>query len=74
MHSPFYHEDGARMLAPHGHRSLIEGIVKLTDEPDERWLSPRPSIKPGHFYTRRFCMRAEGWIELGSRRYGIDKG
>lgn len=75
----FYHEDGARMLSFHMDKFLgkepIEGIVKLTDEPDESMVIATPFDKPGHFYYNQKinCMRAEGWIELGSRRYELTK-
>ena len=50
----FYHEDGARMLSFHMDKFLgkepIEGIVKLTDEPDESMVIATPFDKPGHFY------------------------
>ena len=75
----FYHEDGARMLSFHMDKFLdkepIEGIIKLTDEPDESMVIATPFDKPGHFYYNQKinCMRAEGWIELGSRRYELTK-
>ena len=75
----FYHEDGARMLSFHMDKFLdkepIEGIVKLTDEPEESMVIATPFDKPGHFYYNQKinCMRAEGWIELGSRRYELTK-
>ena len=69
----------ARMLSFHIDKLLdkepIEGIVKLTDEPDESMVIATPFDKPGHFYYNQKinCMRAEGWIELGSRRYELTK-
>ena len=75
----FYHEGEARMLSFHMDKFLdkepIEGIVKLTDEPDESMVIATPFDKPGHFYYNQKinCMRAEGWIELGSRRYELTK-
>ena len=75
----FYHEDGARMLSFHMDKFLdkepIEGIVKLTDEPDESMVIATPFDKPGHFYYNQKinCMRAEGWIELGDRRFELTK-
>ena len=75
----FYHEDRARMLSFHMDKFLdkepIEGIVKLTDEPAESMVIATPFDKPGHFYYNQKinCMRAEGWIELGSRRYELTK-
>ena len=70
----FYHEDGLRKLSFHMDKfrgkDAIEGIVQLTDEPDESMVIATPFDKPGHFYYNQKinCMRAEGWIELGSRR------
>ena len=34
-----------------------------------------PFDKPGHFYYNQKinCMRAEGWIELGDRRFELTK-
>ena len=75
----FYHEGEARMLSFHMDKFLdkepIEGIVKLTDEPAESMVIATPFDKPGHFYYNQKinCMRAEGWIELGSRRYELTK-
>ena len=75
----FYHEDGARKLSFHMDKfrgkDAIEGIVQLTDEPDESMVIATPFDKPGHFYYNQKinCMRAEGWIELGSRRYELTK-
>ena len=75
----FYHEDGARMLSFHMDKFLdkepIEGIVKLTDEPAESMVIATPFDKPGHFYYNQKinCMRAEGWIELGDRRFELTK-
>ena len=56
-------------------KESIEGIIKLTDEPDESMVIATPFDKPGHFYYNQKinCMRAEGWIELGSRRYELTK-
>ena len=74
----FYHEDGARMLSFHMDKFLdkepIEGIVKLTDEPDESMVIATPFDKPGHFYYNQKinCMRAAGWIELGGARVELD--
>ena len=70
----FYHEDGARRLSFHMERFLdgeaIEGIVTLSDAPEESMVIATPFDKPGHFYYNQKinCMRAEGWITLGNRR------
>ena len=67
----FYHEDGARKLSFHMDnfkgKTAIEGIVSLTDAPEESMVIATPFDKPGHFYYNQKinCMRAEGWIELG---------
>ena len=76
----FYHEDGARMLSFHMDKFLdkepIEGIVKLTDEPDESMVIATPFDKPGHFYYNQKinCMRAEGTVTYGyhNRTYTFD--
>ena len=49
--------------------------VELFDEPEESMVIATPFDKPGHFYYNQKinCMRAEGWIELGSRRYELTK-
>ena len=70
----FYHEDGARRLSFHMDRFLdgeaIEGIVTLSDAPEESMVIATPFDKPGHFYYNQKinCMRAEGWITVGKRR------
>lgn len=75
----FYHEDGLRKLSFHMDKfrgkDAIEGIVQLSDEPIESMVIATPFDKPGHFYYNQKinCMRAEGWIELGSRRYELTK-
>lgn len=75
----FYHEDGARKLSFHMDRFLgkdaIEGIVSLTGAPDESMVIATPFDKPGHFYYNQKinCMRAEGWIELGGKRFELTK-
>lgn len=63
----FYHEDGARRLSFHMDRfrgkDAIEGIITLTDEPDESLVIATPFEKPGHFYYNQKinCLRASGW-------------
>jgi len=73
----FYHEDGARKLSFHMDKfqgsDALEGIVTLTDEPDESIVIATPFDKPGHFYFNQKinCLRATGWIELGERRWEL---
>ena len=71
----FYHEDGARRLSFHMDRfrgkDAIEGIITLTDEPDESLVIATPFEKPGHFTTIRrstACARPAGWslVQSGS--------
>ena len=75
----FYHEDGLRKLSFHMDKfrgkDAIEGIVQLSDEPIESMVIATPFDKPGHFYYNQKinCMRAEGWIELGDRRFELTK-
>lgn len=71
----FYHEDGARQLSFHmDHfrgKDAIEGIVTLTDEPEDSIVIATPFQKPGHFYYNQKinCLRASGWVELGKERF-----
>ena len=71
----FYHEDGARQLSFHmDHfrgKDAIEGIVTLTDEPEDSIVIATPFQKPGHFYYNQKinCLRASGWVELGTERF-----
>lgn len=73
----FYHEDGARRLSFHMEkfrgRDAIEGIVTLTDAPEESMVIATPFDRPKHFYYNQKinCMRASGWIELGGTRYEL---
>ena len=73
----FYHEDDARCLTFHMDnfrgKDAIEGIVRLTDEPRESIVIATPFDKPKHFYYNQKinCLRAEGWIELGDRRFEL---
>ena len=73
----FYHEDGLRKLSFHMDKfrgkDAIEGIIQLSDEPIESMVIATPFDKPGHFYYNQKinCMRAEGWIELGDRRFEL---
>ncbi len=65
----FYHEDGARRLSFHMDRfrgkDAIEGIITLTDEPDESLVIATPFEKPGHFYYNQKinCLRASGLLD-----------
>ena len=73
----FYHEDGARRLSFHMEkfrgREAIEGMVTLTNAPDESMVIATPFDKPGHFYYNQKinCMRAEGWITLGRKKFDL---
>ena len=73
----FYHEDDARCLTFHMDnfhgKDAIEGIVRLTDEPRESIVIATPFDKPKHFYYNQKinCLCAEGWIELGDRRFEL---
>lgn len=73
----FYHEDGARQLSFHMDnfrgKDAIEGIVTLTDEPEDSIVIATPFQKPGHFYYNQKinCLRASGWVELGNERFVI---
>ena len=73
----FYHEDGARQLSFHMDkfrgRDAIEGIVTLTDEPEDSLVIATPFQKPGHFYFNQKinCLRAQGWVKLGGERFEI---
>ncbi|MCQ2420129.1 MAG: DUF2804 domain-containing protein, partial [Clostridia bacterium] len=75
----FYHEDGVRKLTFHMDKFLgkdaIEGMIELSDEPDESMVIATPFEKPAHFYYNQKinCMRAEGWIELGEKRFELTK-
>ena len=75
----FYHEDGVRKLTFHMDQFLgkdaIEGMIELSDEPDESMVIATPFEKPAHFYYNQKinCMRASGWIELGEKRYELTK-
>ena len=74
----FYHEDGARKISFHMDKfrgkDAIEGIVQLTDEPDESMVIATPFDKPGHFYYNQKinCMRARGQVQLGDKTYCFD--
>ena len=73
----FYHEDGARQLSFHMEkfrgRDDIEGIVTLTDEPEDSLVIATPFQKPGHFYYNQKinCLRAQGWVKFGAERFEI---
>ena len=73
----FYHEDGARQLSFHMDKfrgaDAIEGIVTLTDEPEDSLVIATPFQKPGHFYYNQKinCLRAQGWVKLGGEKFEI---
>ena len=73
----FYHEDGARQLSFHMDsfrgKDAIEGIVTLTDEPEDSIVIATPFRKPGHFYYNQKinCLRASGWVELGGEKFEL---
>lgn len=73
----FYHEDGARQLSFHMDKfrgqDAIEGIVTLTDEPEDSLVIATPFQKPGHFYYNQKinCLRAQGWVKFGAKRFEI---
>lgn len=73
----FYHEDGARQLSFHMDKfrgqDAIEGIVTLTDEPEDSLVIATPFQKPGHFYYNQKinCLRAQGWVKFGAERFEI---
>ena len=73
----FYHEDGARQLSFHMDKfrgqDAIEGIVTLTDEPEDSLVIATPFQKPGHFYYNQKinCLRASGWVKFGAERFEI---
>ena len=58
-----------------GPEGSLYAKVTLTDIPAESMVIATPFDEPGHFYYNQKinCMRAEGWIELGSRRYELTK-
>ena len=70
----FYHDGDARRLSFHMdkflHGDAIEGSITLTCAPEESMVIATPFDKPGHFYYNQKlnCMRAEGWLSVGSRR------
>ena len=75
----FYHDDdGTRKLTFHMDKfrgnDAIEGVISLSDEPEESMVIATPFEKPGHFYFNQKinCMRAEGWLELGSTHYALE--
>ena len=73
----FYHEDGARCLSFHMDKfrgkDAIEGILRLTNAPEESVVIATPFDKARHFYYNQKinCMRADGWIELGGQRFEL---
>ncbi len=75
----FYHEDGARVLSFQMNRfrgeDAICGLLRLTDEPEQSMVIATPFEKKAHFYFNQKinCLRAEGWVELGAKRYELTK-
>ena len=75
----FYHEDGARVLSFQMNRfrgeDTICGLLRLTDEPEQSMVIATPFEKKAHFYFNQKinCLRAEGWVELGAKRYELTK-
>jgi hypothetical protein len=71
----FCHVDGRRVLTFRMDRFLdnapIEGELLLTGEPDESMVICTPFDKDKHFYFNQKinCMRAEGSVTVGGRRY-----
>ena len=58
-----------------GPEGSLYAKVTLSDIPPESMVIATPFDKPGHFYYNQKinCMRAEGWIELGDRRFELTK-
>ena len=75
----FKNEGDRRMLIAQmknfGPEGSLYAKVTLTDIPAESMVIATPFDKPGHFYYNQKinCMRAEGWIELGDRRFELTK-
>ena len=74
----FIHEGEKRVLIAYMNKfgeSALSARVELTECPEDSLVIATPFDKPGHFYYNQKinCMRAEGWIELGSRRYELTK-
>lgn len=76
-----FHNDGAnRTLTAHMDRfkdgQALDAHVVLTDEPEESMVICTPFDKPGHFYFNQKinCMRADGVVALGERRYHFRRG
>lgn len=58
-----------------GPEGSLYAKVTLTDIPAESMVIATPFDKDKHFYYNQKinCMRAEGWIELGDRRFELTK-
>ncbi len=53
----------------------LDAHVILTDEPEESMVICTPFGKPGHFYYNQKinCMRADGVVTLGEKRYDFSR-
>ena len=74
----FIHEGNKRVLIAYMNKfgeSALSARVELTECPEDSLVIATPFDKPGHFYYNQKinCMRAEGWIELGDRRFELTK-
>lgn len=76
-----FHSDGTnRTLTAHMDRfkdgQALDAHLVLTDEPEESMVICTPFDKPGHFYFNQKinCMRADGVVTLGDRRYDFRRG
>ena len=73
----FSHEGGSRKLEFHMDDFLdaqaIEGSLTLSDAPEQSMVIATPFDKPAHFYYNQKinCLRAEGWITLGAKRFDL---
>lgn len=75
-YSLLFHADGKnRTLTAHMDNfkdgQSLDAHVVLTDEPEESMVICTPFHKPGHFYYNQKinCIRADGVVTLGDRRY-----
>ena len=70
--------DGLRVLSARmegfGPEGDLEAELTLSDEPAESMVICTPFDKPGHFYFNQKinCMRAQGYVRYGARRYVFD--
>ena len=76
----FQVEESKRILTAHMDRfqgdAPLDAHITLTDEPEESMVICTPFDKPGHFYYNQKinCMRANGVITIGDRRFRLDSG